>query len=83
MRHPGRRYRFDLLHSRCGIAKIVEQPLAALEEDGDQGDEQLVEQSRGQVLLDGGRTASQRAEGVGSLLDALGELLGQSPIGEP
>lgn len=35
------------------------------------------------AYLDGHAPVAERAEGVGSLLDTLGELLGQSPVGEP
>src|SRR5919201_4903063 len=56
--HPGRLGRLDLLELR--ISHVFEQPSAASEQDRDDRDNDLVEQTRCEVLLRDGRPASER-----------------------
>src|SRR5437764_2100448 len=56
--HPGRLDRLDLLELH--ISHVFEQPSAASEQDRDDRDEDLVEQTRCEVLLRDGRPAPER-----------------------
>jgi hypothetical protein len=56
--HPGTLDRLDLLELR--ISQVLEQPSAASEQDRDDRDDDLVEQTRCEVLLGDGRPAPER-----------------------
>src|SRR4029453_12171152 len=56
--HPGGFDRLDLLELR--ISHVFEQPRAASEQDRDDRDDDLVEQTRCEVLLRDGRAAPER-----------------------
>src|SRR5437588_12175548 len=56
--HPGRLDRLDLLELR--ISQVFEQPSASSEQDRDDRDDDLVEQTRCEVLLRDGRPAPER-----------------------
>src|SRR5512132_33664 len=60
LRDSGRLDRLNLLEPGLGVAQVVEQPCAASENHGDDRDEDLVQQTRRQILLRGARTAADR-----------------------
>src|SRR5262249_28096760 len=59
VRHAGSLDRLDLLEL-C-VARVLEQPSAASEQDRDDRDDELVEQTGCEVLLGDGRPATERA----------------------
>lgn len=81
MRHAGRLDHLNLLEPRSRVAEIVEESGPVSEEDGDDGEQHLVEQPRRQVLLhDPGTSAEGHVPAGGGFLRQLERWL--DPIGD-
>ena len=57
---PGALDRLDLSNPRVGLAEVVEEPGAAIEEDRNKRDQHFVEQARREILLHDVRATADR-----------------------